>query len=81
MLEACKTVSLVSLVVAIKSGSGDVVYPIPNVGLLEEHQRSQDGERKRNEKSCNAKWRARHSCWNGCEDHESLVGPQFGRGG
>ena len=41
MLEACKTVSLVerarwrSFVVGGKSGSRDVVFPIPNVGLLE----------------------------------------------
>ena len=42
-------------VVGGSSGSRDVIYPSPKVGLLGE---SQVGARRRNEKSCNVEQRA-----------------------
>ena len=49
-----------SLVVGGNPGSRAVVFPIPRVGLLDE--RPAEGERRRNEKSCNVKWRMTQLC-------------------
>ena len=64
------------LVVGGSSGSRDVIYPSPKVGLLGGRPAGREDDATRGVAMSS---RERHSKRTSCEDHESSVGPQFGR--